>query len=47
MEQYLNNLSTEYRFGCYSEKDPEACHLLGDFMEAIKQDYTKASTIYS
>ena len=23
MKQYLDNLGTEYRFGCYSEKDPE------------------------
>jgi len=47
VDEYLENLSTEYRFGCYSEKNPEACHLLGDFMEAVKEDYAKAGTIYS
>jgi len=46
MKQYLDNLGTEYRFGCYSEKDPEACHLLGDYLQAIKQDHTKAAKIY-
>jgi len=46
VQEYIKNLGTEYRFGCYSEKDPKACHLLGDFMEAIKQDYEKAKKIY-
>lgn len=23
VKQYLNNLGIEYRFGCYSEKNPE------------------------
>ena len=23
VQEYLNNLGTEYRFGCYSEKNPK------------------------
>jgi len=46
VKQYLNNLNVEYRFGCYSEKKPEVCHLLGDFMESVKKDFSKAATIY-
>ena len=23
VQDYLNNLATEYRFGCYSEKNPQ------------------------
>jgi len=78
--EYLENLGTEYRFGCYNEKKPEGkclcflhkysilaksdlvfhwhihaqlslflftvCHLLGDYFEAIKQNYEKAAKIY-
>ncbi|KAG7200739.1 hypothetical protein KM043_001288 [Ampulex compressa] len=46
VKEYLKNLHTEYKFGCYSEKNPEVCHLLGDFTEAIKKDFKKAAAIY-
>ncbi|XP_030747658.1 cytochrome c oxidase assembly factor 7 homolog [Sitophilus oryzae] len=46
VKQYVQNLGTEYRFGCYSEKKPEVCHLLADFLEAIKKDYEKAGKVY-
>ena len=36
-----------YRFGCYHERDPKACHLLGDFWEGIKKDFSKALKIYT
>ena len=39
---YIENLGIEYRFGCYHEKDPKACHLLGDYLESIKKDFAKA-----
>jgi len=45
-EEYIKNLGTEYRFGCFSEKKPEVCHLLGDFFEAVKKDWAKAAKIY-
>lgn len=44
---YIENLGIEYRFGCYHEKDPKACHLLGDYLESIKKDFTKALKLYS
>ena len=29
------------RFGCYQEKNPKSCHLLGDYWESIKKDFSK------
>ncbi|XP_075986274.1 cytochrome c oxidase assembly factor 7 [Anticarsia gemmatalis] len=46
VKQYIENLGIEYRFGCYKEKKPEVCHLLGDYLEAIKKDYDKAGKVY-
>ncbi|XP_050292828.1 cytochrome c oxidase assembly factor 7 homolog [Anthonomus grandis grandis] len=46
VKDYIKNLGIEYRFGCYSEKKPEVCHLLADFLEAIKKDYEKAAKVY-
>lgn len=45
-KEYVKNLGIEYRFGCYQEKKPEVCHLLGDYLEAIEKDYEKAGKIY-
>jgi len=45
-EEYIKNLGIEYRFGCFSEKKPEVCHLLADFFEAVKQDWSKAAKLY-
>ncbi|KAI4455338.1 hypothetical protein MML48_9g00013433 [Holotrichia oblita] len=46
VKEFLQNLGIEYRFGCYSEKKPEVCHLLGDYLEAVKKDYEKARKLY-
>lgn len=46
VKEYLKNLGIEYRFGCYSEKKPEVCHLLADYLESIKKDYEKAGKVY-
>ena len=46
VKDYIERLGVEYRFGCYSEKKPEVCHLLGDYMEGIKKDFEKASKVY-
>ncbi len=32
------------RFGCYHERNPKACHLLGDYWEGIKKDFSKEPT---
>lgn len=46
VKEYIEKLGVEYRFGCYSEKRPEVCHLLGDYLEGIKKDFEKASKVY-
>ncbi|XP_075229248.1 cytochrome c oxidase assembly factor 7 [Lycorma delicatula] len=46
VKEFLENLAIEYRFGCFHEKKPEVCHLLGDYFEAISQNFKKALTIY-
>lgn len=46
VKEYLKNLYIEYKFGCYSEKNPEVCHLLGDYEESIKSNYKEAANIY-
>lgn len=46
VKEYIEKLGIEYRFGCYSEKKPEVCHLLGDYLESIKKDFEKASKVY-
>lgn len=46
VKDYIENLGIEYRFGCYKEKKPQVCHLLADYLEAIKKDYDKAKKVY-
>ncbi|XP_063992780.1 cytochrome c oxidase assembly factor 7 homolog [Diachasmimorpha longicaudata] len=46
VQAYLKNIYMEYRFGCESEKNGNACHLYGDYMESIKQDFEKAASLY-
>ena len=81
VKDYLENIGTEYRWGCYYEKNPvgkiestntnirqgsntcikvvqlchksfdfllsiSACHLLADYMEAVKGDFQKAYKVY-
>ncbi|XP_050668521.1 cytochrome c oxidase assembly factor 7 homolog [Leptidea sinapis] len=46
VKEFVENLGIEYRFGCYKEKKPEVCHLLGDYLEAIKKDFSKAGKVF-
>ncbi|KAK9500793.1 hypothetical protein O3M35_001989 [Rhynocoris fuscipes] len=46
VKEYIKNLGIEYRFGCFKEKKPEVCHLLGDYLEAISKDFQKAAKVY-
>ncbi|KAK0073121.1 hypothetical protein PV325_010256 [Microctonus aethiopoides] len=46
VQAYLKNIYIEYKFGCEKEKNGNACHLLGDYMEGIKLDYKAAADIY-
>lgn len=42
VKEYLERLGIEYRYGCYKEKNPETCHLLGDYFEIINRDNESA-----
>lgn len=46
VKDYIENIGIEYRFGCYKEQKPEVCHLLADYLEAIKKDFEKAAKVY-
>lgn len=46
IKEYIENLGIEYRFSCYHEKNRDGCHLLGDYLEAIKKDFCKAAIVY-
>lgn len=46
VELFLKNLDIEYRFGCEKEKKPEVCHLLGDYLDAIKNEKIEACKVY-
>ncbi|RZB39345.1 Nicastrin and/or Peptidase M28 domain containing protein [Asbolus verrucosus] len=46
VKDFIKNLGIEYRFGCYSEKKPEVCHLLADYLESIDKNYEKAGIVY-
>lgn len=46
VKDYIENLGIEYRFGCYKEQKPQVCHLLGDYLEAIKKDFDKAARVF-
>jgi len=46
VSEYLENLGIEYRFGCYKEKKPKVCHLLGDYMSEVVNDRVAAYRTY-
>uniref|UniRef100_A0A7E4WD64 Cytochrome c oxidase assembly factor 7 n=1 Tax=Panagrellus redivivus TaxID=6233 RepID=A0A7E4WD64_PANRE len=44
--EYVKNVGIEYRFGCYEEKRADSCHLLGEFTEAIEQNFKAALNLF-
>uniref|UniRef100_A0A8R1XL85 Uncharacterized protein n=2 Tax=Onchocerca TaxID=6281 RepID=A0A8R1XL85_ONCVO len=44
--EYVKNIGIEYRFGCYEEKRPDSCQLLGEYMEAIEQNFKMAYNLF-
>lgn len=46
LKKFLDNLGTEYRFGCFEENNSEACHLLGDYLLSIDKANNKAAQVY-
>ena len=45
-QEYLENLGIEYRFGCYQEKNPKSCQLLGEYFESITREFSRAFQIF-
>lgn len=39
VEEFINNIGTEYKFGCLHEKDPEGRYWLQDFSNFIVNVY--------
>uniref|UniRef100_A0A915CSS2 Uncharacterized protein n=1 Tax=Ditylenchus dipsaci TaxID=166011 RepID=A0A915CSS2_9BILA len=44
--EYVKNIGIEYRFGCYKEKKPESCYLLGEYMEAVERNYKESLKLF-
>ncbi|XGW10186.1 hypothetical protein V3C99_012013 [Haemonchus contortus] len=44
--EYVKNLGIEYRYGCYEEKRADSCQLLGEYMEALEQNFKVAYTLF-
>ncbi|CAD5211913.1 unnamed protein product [Bursaphelenchus okinawaensis] len=44
--EYVKNIGIEYRYGCYEEKKPDTCHVLGEYLEAIDLSFAKAYQIF-
>lgn len=45
-QEYLHDVETEYSFGCYDQKEADACHRLAEFQETIRRNYPPAGPIY-
>uniref|UniRef100_A0A914PUQ7 Uncharacterized protein n=1 Tax=Panagrolaimus davidi TaxID=227884 RepID=A0A914PUQ7_9BILA len=45
-KEYVKNIGIEYRFGCYEENRGDSCHLLGEYMEAIEQNFKKSYELF-
>lgn len=46
LQKFIKNLSIEYRYGCYENKNFETCHLLGDYFMTIDKEREKAELVY-
>jgi hypothetical protein len=46
VKDFLENLYVEYSFQCISEKNPEGCHRLANFMENIRSQFKDATELY-
>lgn len=46
MIEFIKNIGIEYRYGCYENKNPEACQLLAEYVELIEQNLPKSTKLY-
>ncbi|KAG7514133.1 cytochrome c oxidase assembly factor 7 [Solea senegalensis] len=45
VKEFLDNLGIEYSFQCHSEKDPEGCQRLADYLEGVKRNYEATAQV--
>lgn len=45
LEKFFYNLGIEYRYSCYKEQNAEGCHLLGEYLDVIRQEYVKSGKV--
>lgn len=46
VKEYLDGLFVEYSYQCMSEKRPDGCHRLANYLENIRKDYKGATDLY-
>ncbi|KAL3868957.1 hypothetical protein ACJMK2_041703 [Sinanodonta woodiana] len=46
VQKHLANLYIEFNYQCHEDKMPDGCHRLGELLELVKRDFTKAATVY-
>ncbi|KAK3609060.1 hypothetical protein CHS0354_011325 [Potamilus streckersoni] len=46
VKKYLANLYVEFNYQCNEDKLPNGCHRLGDLIELVRKDFTKAGMVY-
>jgi len=46
VKEYLDNLKIEYSFQCFSEKRPDGCYRLSNFLENVQNKYEEAVELY-
>lgn len=46
VREFLQKLEIEYQFSCYKENNGEGCCLLGEFMQAVRSDFRRATLAF-
>lgn len=46
VKSYLDNLYVEYSFQCISEKRPDGCHRLANFLENVRREFKESTDLY-
>ena len=47
VKEYLDNVDVEHKFGCYHERNPDACHRLGSFLHTVRRDVEKSRQVFT
>ena len=46
VKDYLDGLFVEYSYQCLSEKRPDGCHRLANYLENIRKEYKRSTELY-